>query len=93
MRTVFLPKDYKESLILISNGPLNIPVIGTGFMVRNKIQRETHKRGTADSGKFLFPVGKTNRITVYPMTFDEFLLNRNNVLYEKVKAFLNQERH
>lgn len=69
----------------------NIPVIATGSMVRIKIQRETHKRGAADSGKFLFPVGKINQITVYPMTFDEFLSNRNNVLYEKVaKAYKNK---
>lgn len=69
----------------------NIPVISTGSMVRIKIQRETHKRGSADSGKFLFPVGKINQITVYPMTFDEFLSNRNNVLYEKVaEAYKNK---
>ncbi len=69
----------------------NIPVIVTGSMVRIKIQRETHKRGSADSGKFLFPVGKINQITVYPMTFDEFLSNRNNMLYEKVaKAYNNK---
>lgn len=69
----------------------NIPVIATGSMVRIKIQRKTHKRGSADSGKFLFPVGKINQITVYPMTFDEFLSNRNNVLYEKVKkAYKNK---
>ena len=62
-----------------------IPVIATGSMVRIKIQRETHKRGLSDSGKFLFPVGKINQITVYPMTFDEFLLNNNKVLYNTIK--------
>lgn len=62
-----------------------IPVIATGSMVRIKLQRETHKRGVADSAKFLFPVGKINQITVYPMTFDEFLMNSNKVLYEAVK--------
>ena len=62
-----------------------IPVIATGSMVRIKIQRETHKRGIADNDKFLFPVGKFNQITVYPMTFDEFLRNNNNALYETVK--------
>lgn len=62
-----------------------IPVIATGSMVRIKIQRETHKRGAADNGKFLFPVGKINQITVYPMTFDEFLMNSNKVLYEAAK--------
>ena len=62
-----------------------IPVIATGSMVRIKIQRETHKRGAADNSKFLFPVGKINQITVYPMTFDEFLMNSNRILYEAFK--------
>lgn len=76
-----------------------IPVIASGSMVRIKIQRETHKRGIGDSGKFLFPVGKINQITVYPMTFDEFLMNSNKVLYDAVKSSyekktaLNQKIH
>lgn len=69
-----------------------IPVIATGSMVRIKIQRETHKRGASDNSKFLFPVGKINQITVYPMTFDEFLMNSNKILYEAVKkAYENKE--
>ena len=63
----------------------NIPVIATGSMVRIKIQRETHKRGGVGNSKFLFPVGKINQITIYPMTFDEFLMNSNKMLYEAVK--------
>lgn len=62
-----------------------IPVIATGSMVRIKIQRETHKRGSKENGKFLFPVGKINQITVFPMTFDEFLMNSNNMLFGAVK--------
>ncbi len=62
-----------------------IPVIATGSMVRIKIQRETHKRSVGDTGKFLFPVGKINQITIYPMTFDEFLRNGNPALYETVR--------
>ena len=62
----------------------SIPVIATGSMVRIKLQRETNKRGVG--GKFLFPVGKIDQITVYPMTFDEFLMNSNRVLYDKVKS-------
>lgn len=60
-----------------------IPVIATGSMVRIKIQRETKRRGSGE--KFLFPVGKIDQITIYPMTFDEFLMNSNRVLYDKVK--------
>lgn len=62
-----------------------VPVIATGSMVRIKIQRETHKRGAKENGRFLFPVGKINQITVYPMTFDEFLMNSNKMLYHAVK--------
>ena len=63
----------------------DIPVIATGSMVRIKLQRETRKRGVNENDKFLFPVGKINQITIYPMTFDEFLMNSNKVLYEAVK--------
>lgn len=62
-----------------------IPVIATGSMVRIKIQRESHKRGASNNGEFLFPVGKINQITVYPMTFDEFLMNSNKMLYDTVR--------
>ena len=62
-----------------------IPIIVTGSMVRIKIQRETHKRGVGSSNKFLFPVGKINQITVYPMTFDEFLMNSNEMLFNAIK--------
>ena len=61
-----------------------IPVIATGSMVRIKLQRMTNKRGGGQ--KFLFPVGKIDQITIYPMTFDEFLMNNNRILYNKVKA-------
>ena len=62
-----------------------IPVIATGSMVRIKLQRETHKRGSRENDKFLFPVGKINQITIYPMTFDEFLMNSNKMLYDAIK--------
>lgn len=69
-----------------------IPVIATGSMVRIKLQRETHKRGSKDNDKFLFPVGKINQITIYPMTFDEFLMNSNEMLYNAIKkAYENKQ--
>ena len=67
-------QDYRE-----------IPVIATDSMVRIKLQRETHKRGSKENNKFLFPVGKINQITIYPMTFDEFLMNSNKMLYDTIK--------
>ena len=61
-------------------------------MVRIKLQRETHKRGSKENDKFLFPVGKINQITVYPMTFDEFLMNSNKILYNTIKkAYENKQ--
>ena len=63
----------------------SMPVIVTGSMVRIKLQRETHKRGSKNTNQFLFPVGKINQMTVYPMTFDEFLMNSNKTLYTAVK--------
>lgn len=69
-----------------------IPIIATGSMVRIKLQRETHKRGSRENDKFLFPVGKINQITIYPMTFDEFLMNSNKVLFDAVKrAYTNKQ--
>lgn len=67
-------QDFKE-----------IPVIATGSMVRIKLQRETNKRGLGQNSKFLFPVGKINQITIYPLTFEEFILNSNKLLYLKIK--------
>ena len=73
-------QDYRE-----------IPVIATGSMVRIKLQRETHKRGNHEKEKFLFPVGKINQMTVYPMTFDEFLMNNNRMLYDVIKDAYEQK--
>ena len=69
-----------------------IPVIATGSMVRIKLQRETYKRGSGEKEKFLFPVGKINQITVYPMTFDEFLMNSNKMLYEAVRKAYEEKK-
>lgn len=69
-----------------------IPIIATGSMVRIKLQRETRKNATAEGNKFLFPVGKINQITVYPMTFDEYLMNSNPMLYNTIRnAYLEKK--
>ena len=74
-------QDYRE-----------IPVVATGSMVRIKIQRELHKRGISNN-QFLFPVGKIDQINIYPLTFEEFLMNINLPLYKKVKdAYKNKVR-
>lgn len=76
-----------------------IPVIVTGSMVRIKIQRSIRKRGSGTKAEFLFPVGNINQLTIYPMTFDEFLLNKNQALYDTIvsayqkKTALEKEVH
>lgn len=72
----------------------DIPVIVTGSLVRLKILRDAHKRGGyANNTKFLFPVGKINQLYMYPLTFDEFLMNFNNKAYEYLKrTFKNNEQ-
>lgn len=59
----------------------DIPVIVSGSLVRLRIHRDSKR---SDKG-FLFPVGKINQLYVYPMTFDEFLLNFNRSKYDFVK--------
>lgn len=65
-------QDYRE-----------IPVIATGSMVRIRLTRS--RRGKNDDRRFLFPVGKINKITLYPMTFEEYLMNLNPVMYETIR--------
>ena len=63
-----------------------IPVIATGSMVRVKLQREVSNK------QFLFPVGKIDQINIFPMSFDEFLLNANHNLYKAVLNAYNDKR-
>lgn len=64
----------------------SIPVIATGSMVRIKLQRESKKEKSNESGRFLFPIGKIDQITIYPMTFDEFFINNNELLFNKIQS-------
>ena len=67
------------------------PVIATGSMVRIKINRMANKRGIKKETKFLFPVGKINQLTLYPMSFEEFFMNYNNNLYKTIcEAYKNK---
>lgn len=67
-------KDFKE------NHP-DIPVIASGSLLRIKIRRE--KKGKAG---FFFPVGATEDLFVYPMTFKEYLFNANRPLFDQLHA-------
>lgn len=59
-----------------------IPVIATGSLVRLSIKQQEHKNINDD---FLFPVGKVESINLYPMTFEEYLMNVNPVLLKMIK--------
>ena len=70
-------KDFKE------NYP-TIPVIASGSLVRIKLKRISKKQKT----KFFYPVGSVEEFTLYPMNFEEFLMNSNKRLYgEIVKSY------
>ena len=58
----------------------DIPLIVSGSLVRLRIHRDSKKANK----EFLFPVGKMNQLYVYPMTFDEFLLNYDSNMHEYV---------
>jgi len=58
-----------------------IPVIVSGSLVRLRIHRDSKKTNKS----FLFPVGKINQLYIYPLTFDEFLMNYNENKYNYVK--------
>lgn len=70
----------------------NQPVIVTGSMVRTKLHRINQKRGQkSKKDSFLFPVGKINQLNLYPLNFEEFLLNYNEQLYLQIKnAYQNK---
>ena len=68
------------------------PVIATGSMVRTKLNRSANKRGIKKNEKFLFPVGKINQISLFPITFEEFLINYNYTLYEKIREAYNNKK-
>ena len=76
-----------------------VPVIVSGSLVRIKINRYAHKRGGYADKSFLFPVGKINRLVIYPLTFDEFVFNYRKNIYDYIKnsfinkSFINEEIH
>lgn len=69
-----------------------IPILLTGSMIRLRLKRDSNVRGQKDNNAFLFPIGKINELTVYPLTFGEFLYNRNAMLYKKVKEAYKEKK-
>ncbi len=58
-----------------------LPVLVTGSMVRLALQREKKKEGES----ILFPVGKIHSLNMYPMGFEEYLLNANKRLLNRIR--------
>ena len=64
----------------------DIRLIVTGSLVRTKINRSFKNE------KYIFPVGKINELKIYPLTFDEFILNYNENIYNYlINSFNNKE--
>lgn len=95
--TLLIFDEVQECLPLVSmlkyfcQNYREIPIIATGSMVRLKIKR-TNNSNYPKKKQFLFPIGKINQITMYPMNFEEFMLNKNKILYEIIeKSFLEKK--
>lgn len=58
-----------------------IPVIATGSLVRLSLKQQENKNS---SDEFLFPVGKIDSMTIYPVSFEEYLMNVNPVLLKMI---------
>ena len=64
-----------------------LPVIATGSLVRLSIRQQENK----ESNNFLFPVGKIDSMNIFPMGFEEYLLNTNKKLLKIIKdAYSNK---
>ena len=72
LHSVQIMKQFKEQRP-------DVRLIVSGSLVSLKIKR------TNNEYRFLFPVGNINELYIYPMTFDEFLLNYSETKYNYVK--------
>ena len=59
----------------------SLPVIATGSMVRLSLRHEETKN---TNDEFLFPVGAIDSLNIYPLNFEEYLLNTNNTLLNRI---------
>lgn len=69
-----------------------IPLIVSGSMVRIKIKRQQVINNRNEKGDFFFPVGATDKLTLYPLTFEEFLMNYNKILYSQIIQKYNDKQ-
>ncbi len=64
----------------------HLPIIATGSLVRLSLNRSKEK------SDLLYPVGKINSLSIYPLTFEEYLLNTNVMLLDHIKqAYLDKK--
>lgn len=68
------------------------PVIATGSMVRIKLKREQAAANRRHAESYFFPVGAISQLTIHPMTFEEYLLNSNEMLLDALSAAWNEQR-
>lgn len=61
----------------------DIPVICTGSLVRCKLAISSKRKKTKEN--FLYPVGKFSSLSVYPLNFEEYLLNTDPDLLELIR--------
>lgn len=74
---VQLSHNVLSSLKYFYQDHKEIPVIVTGSLVRLSLLDENKENA-------LFPVGKVNSINLYPLSFDEYLINANEILYKNI---------
>jgi len=74
---VQLSHNVLSSLKYFYQDHKEIPVIVTGSLVRLSLLNNKNDNG-------LFPVGKVNSMTLYPLTFEEYLINANKFLFDKI---------
>lgn len=81
------------SLKLFAEEFPDLRIIASGSLVRIKLNRISKDKN------FLFPLGKIEELKLYPLNFEEYLINFNNILYEKIKnayenkVYLSKEIH
>lgn len=78
-------KEVISSLKYFCQDYNRIPIICTGSLVRVRLRQK-------DDENFLFPVGKIDSINMFPMTFEEYLININPEMYERINtAYANKK--
>lgn len=96
--TLLIFDEVQEALPLITSLKYfkqdypEIPVIVSGSMVIIKMKRQQKIANQQKKEPFFFPIGAIEELNMYPMNFEEFLMNYNKVLFERIKeAYLKKE--